>query len=134
MFGFFRKNHLYSKDIEPHCAYCSHCTKDNEHQGVCDLRGIVALAGSCKKFQYNPLMRVPPKPARIRGRFTDEDFFFEDRSTAPEEEAPAEEQSGEPEEAPESSAETEKPQTDEAETERTETPAEPEDKKEGENP
>ena len=129
MFGFFRKNHLYSKDIDPHCAYCSHCTKDNEHQGVCDLRGIVALAGSCKKFQYNPLMRVPPKPARIRGRFTDEDFFFEDRSTAPEEE-----QSGEPEEAPESSAETEKPQTDEAETERTETPAEPEDKKEGENP
>ena len=85
MFGFFRKNHLYSKDIDPHCAYCSHCTKDNEHQGVCDLRGIVALAGSCKKFQYNPLMRVPPKPARIRGRFTDADFFFEEKET----EAPA---------------------------------------------
>lgn len=88
MFHFFRKNYLYSKSIEPHCAYCSHCTKDTEHQGVCDLRGIVALAGKCRKFVYNPLMRVPPKPARIRGRFTDEDFFFEERtdSAPPEEE------------------------------------------------
>ncbi|MGN1014037.1 MAG: hypothetical protein ACI4PM_01625 [Butyricicoccus sp.] len=84
MFRFFRKNYLYSKSIDPHCAYCAHCTKDNEHQGVCDLRGIVALAGQCKKFVYNPLMRIPPKPARIRGRFTDEDFFFEARQ--PEEE------------------------------------------------
>lgn len=76
MFRFFRKNYLYSKNIDPHCAYCAHCTKDNEHQGVCDLRGIVALAGQCRKFVYNPLMRVPAKPARIRGRFTDEDFLF----------------------------------------------------------
>ncbi len=76
MFRFFRKNYLYSKNIDPHCAYCAHCKKDNDHQGVCDLRGIVALAGHCKKFVYNPLMRVPAKPAVIRGRFTDEDFFF----------------------------------------------------------
>lgn len=126
MFGFFRKNHLYSKDIDPHCAYCSHCTKDNEHQGVCDLRGIVALAGSCRKFQYNPLMRVPPKPARIRGRFTDEDFFFEDLSAAPA--VPAEEQSEERTEAPEPV------QDNEAETGTADTPAEPEDNKEGEKP
>ena len=87
MFHFFRKNYLYSKSIEPHCAYCSHCTKDTEHQCICDLRGIVALAGKCRKFVYNPLMRVPPKPARIRGRFTDEDFFFEERTdSAPPEE------------------------------------------------
>ncbi len=90
MFHFFRKNYLYSKSIEPHCAYCSHCTKDTEHQGICDLRGIVALAGKCRKFVYNPLMRVPPKPARIRGRFTDEDFFFEERTNS----APPEETEG----------------------------------------
>lgn len=126
MFGFFRKNHLYSKDIDPHCAYCSHCTKDNEHQGVCDLRGIVALAGSCRKFQYNPLMRVPPKPARIRGRFTDEDFFFEDLSAAPD--VPAEEQSEERTETPEPG------QDNETETGTADTPAEPEDNKEGEKP
>lgn len=81
MFRLFRRNYLYSKSIEPHCAYCAHCTKDNEHQGVCDLRGIVALAGQCRKFTYNPLMRIPPKPARIRGRFSDEDFFFEARTS-----------------------------------------------------
>lgn len=133
MFGFFRKNHLYSKDIDPHCAYCSHCTKDNEHQGVCDLRGIVALAGSCKKFQYNPLMRVPPKPARIRGRFTDADFFFEDFSAAPEEETPAAEQSEEHTESSERTAETVQTKEDGAETDASDTPAEPEDSKEGEN-
>ena len=133
MFGFFRKNHLYSKDIDPHCAYCSHCTKDNEHQGVCDLRGIVALAGSCKKFQYNPLMRVPPKPARIRGRFTDADFFFEDLSSAPEEETPAAEQSEEQTESSEHTAETVQTQEDGSETVASDTPAEPEDSKEGEN-
>lgn len=90
MFRLFRKNYLYSKAIEPHCAYCSHCTKDNEHQGVCDLRGIVALAGQCRKFQYNPLMRVPPKPARIRGRFSDEDFFFEERKPSEADDEPQE--------------------------------------------
>ncbi|MDO5548222.1 MAG: hypothetical protein Q4F79_07010 [Eubacteriales bacterium] len=102
MFRLFRKNYLYSKTIEPHCAYCSHCTKDNEHQGVCDLRGIVALAGQCRKFQYNPLMRVPPKPARIRGRFSDEDFFFEART--PSEEEDPQPDSTEPEEPTEEHA------------------------------
>ena len=96
MFRFFRKNYLYSKSIDPHCAYCAHCTKDNEHQGVCDLRGIVALAGQCKKFVYNPLMRVPPKPARIRGRFTDEDFFFEARQPSDDEPDEPEKQETEP--------------------------------------
>ena len=52
------------------------------------------MAGSCRRFEYDALRRRPPKPARIRGRFTDADFFFEEKETekpaAPKEkEAPA---------------------------------------------
>lgn len=85
MFNLFRRNCLYNESIEPHCAYCAHCKPDNEYQGVCSYRGIVAMAGSCRRFEYDALRRRPPKPARIRGRFTDADFFFEEKET----EAPA---------------------------------------------
>lgn len=81
MFNLFRRNCLYSESIEPHCAYCAHCKPDNEYQGVCSYRGIVAMAGSCRRFEYDALRRKPPKPARIRGRFTDADFFFEEQET-----------------------------------------------------
>jgi hypothetical protein len=79
MFNLFRRNCLYNTSIEPHCAYCAHCKPENEHQGVCEFRGIVAMAGSCRRFTYDALRRKPPKPARIRGRFTDADFFFDEQ-------------------------------------------------------
>lgn len=79
MFNPFRRNCLYNESIEPHCAYCAHCKPDNEYQGVCEYRGIVAMAGSCRRFTYDALRRRPPKPARIRGRFSDSDFFFEEK-------------------------------------------------------
>ncbi len=82
MFNLFRRNCLYNESIDPHCAYCAHCKPENEYQGVCDFRGIVAMAGSCRRFEYDALRRKPPKPARIRGRFTDDDFFFEEKETA----------------------------------------------------
>lgn len=83
MFNLFRRNCLYNESIEPHCAYCAHCKPDNEYQGVCEFRGIVAMAGSCRRFTYDALRRRPPKPARIRGRFSDADFFFEEKEPEP---------------------------------------------------
>ena len=41
--------HLFRKDIEKHCAYCSH-------------------------FCYDPLKRVPPRPATLNDKYTSEDF------------------------------------------------------------
>ena len=79
MFNPFRRNCLYNESIEPHCAYCAHCKPDNEYQGGCEDRGIVAMAGSCRRFTYDALRRRPPKPARIRGRFSEADFFFEEK-------------------------------------------------------
>lgn len=88
MFDLFRRNCLYNDSIEPHCAYCAHCKPDNEYQGVCEFRGIVAMAGSCRRFTYDALRRKPAKPARIRGRFTAEDFFFEENEPEPKKKAP----------------------------------------------
>ena len=134
MFNLFRRNCLYNESIEPHCAYCAHCKPDNEYQGVCSYRGIVAMAGSCRRFEYDALRRRPPKPARIRGRFTDADFFFEDLSAAPEEKTPDAEQSEEHTESPEPDAESAQTQEDGAETDTSDTPAEPEESKEGGKP
>ncbi|WP_370814035.1 hypothetical protein [Butyricicoccus pullicaecorum] len=33
---------------------------------------------ACRAFRYDPLRRIPPKPAVIRGRFSDEDFTLEE--------------------------------------------------------
>lgn len=85
MFHLFRRNNLFNKNIDPHCAYCAHCQQENDREGVCEFRGVVALAGNCRRFTYDALRRVPAKPARIRGRFTDDDFFFEERKPAPQE-------------------------------------------------
>ena len=93
MFKLFRRNCLYNESIDPHCAYCAHCKPDNEYQGVCEYRGIVAMAGSCRRFEYDALRRKPPKPARIRGRFTDADFYFIEQ----EDEEPVKKKQPEPE-------------------------------------
>ena len=51
--------HLFRKDIEKHCAYC---------------RGIVDSADHCRHFCYDPLKRVPPRPAALNDKYTSEDF------------------------------------------------------------
>ena len=48
---------LFRKDIEPRCAYCA--------QGVRMKKGIVAAENHCFRFRYDPLKRVPPRPAQL---------------------------------------------------------------------
>lgn len=69
---------LFRKDIEPMCSYCQHGTKLNDMELSCKYRGITRASSSCRRFKYEPLKRVPPKPARLvlRG-LSDEDFKFE---------------------------------------------------------
>lgn len=66
---------LFQKDIEPRCAYCKKGAPLGEHRVMCLKKGIVSAAGSCRGFRYDPLKRVPPKPARADfSRLKDEDF------------------------------------------------------------
>ena len=41
-------------------------------------RGVVDGADHCRAFRYDPLRRIPPKPAALRGHFTDADFSLGD--------------------------------------------------------
>lgn len=70
---------LFRKNIEPRCAYCARANPlDGEH-ATCKRRGVVALGDHCRAFKYDPLRRVPPKPAVLRGSFTGADFELEGR-------------------------------------------------------
>lgn len=59
----FRK--LFRRDIEPRCAYCQKGQQINEREVACMKRGIVPVEHHCRSFRYDPLKRVPPRPAAL---------------------------------------------------------------------
>ena len=68
---------LFDKNVEPRCAYCQRATPLDEGQMICVKKGIVACAGSCRRFRYDPLKRTPPKPlAASFEHLKDEDFVL----------------------------------------------------------
>ena len=67
---------LFKKDIEPRCAYCA-CGAPLEGGDsiLCKKRGVVAPGDHCRGFRYDPLKRIPPRPAVLdTSRLRDEDF------------------------------------------------------------
>ena len=56
---------LFRKDMEPRCAYCARGQQINEREVACVKRGIMAVESHCRAFQYDPLKRVPPRPATL---------------------------------------------------------------------
>lgn len=70
---------LLRKDIEPRCTYCTRGTPlQNGMYVLCRRHGVMDANGHCRSFCYDPLRRIPPKPAAIRGHFSDADFSLED--------------------------------------------------------
>lgn len=68
---------LFTKKIEPRCAYCQRGTDLDGEQVICPKRGVVSAGGHCRAFRYDPLKRVPPKPAVLElGKLRDEDFVL----------------------------------------------------------
>ena len=66
---------LFRKKIEKHCAYCVHACSVNEREAVCAYRGVTDRAAHCRRFAYDPLKRVPPRPATIQTeKYSPEDF------------------------------------------------------------
>lgn len=66
---------LFTKEIEPRCAYCKRGTPLDEDQVACLKKGVVSPGASCRAFRYDPLKRVPPRPAAPDFRkLKDEDF------------------------------------------------------------
>ncbi|GHU88877.1 hypothetical protein FACS1894202_05870 [Clostridia bacterium] len=65
---------LFRKDIDPRCAYCSRGRPMGRGDVACFHRGVVKEHFHCKKFRYDPLRRVPPKPVTLDHSYTRDDF------------------------------------------------------------
>ena len=69
---------LFGNQVEPYCRYCSRAGDLGAEQMLCSKYGVVRADYACRRFHYDPLKRVPPKPAVLRGNFSDDDFYIID--------------------------------------------------------
>ena len=66
---------LFRKKIERSCCYCIHGTQMDGEQILCVKKGVVSTDEQCRKFEYDPCKRVPPKIKAINFRkYDDEDY------------------------------------------------------------
>lgn len=66
---------LFRKNIDPRCAYCRRGQQINDREVACVKRGVVPMEDHCGAFRYDPLKRVPPRPASLdTDRLKSEDF------------------------------------------------------------
>lgn len=66
---------LFAKKIEPRCSYCQRGKSIDAETVLCKKRGVTQPDHACRSFRYDPLKRVPPRPAVPDfSRLKDEDF------------------------------------------------------------
>ena len=69
---------LFSKNIEPRCAYCQRGKDLGNDTLACPKKGVVSAAFHCRAFRYDPLKRQPPRPATADfSRLKDKDFTLD---------------------------------------------------------
>ena len=67
------KKKLFGNEITPQCQYCHFGSRAKDGNKVlCEKRGLVPGDGSCPKFVYSPLKRIPVRQLHIPGNFDDE--------------------------------------------------------------
>lgn len=68
---------LFEKKIDPRCSYCARCAPLDGETVMCLKKGVMPVGAHCRSFQYDPLKRVPPRPAPLDlSRLKDEDFVL----------------------------------------------------------
>lgn len=67
-------NKLFGNNIEPACEYCMYGTKSRNGMILCLKVGIVNPFYNCKKFDYDPLKRIPRRPNHRLPKYSPEDF------------------------------------------------------------
>ncbi len=66
---------LFRRNMEKRCAYCAHGSALGEREVGCPYKGVMDAASSCRRFSYDPLKRVPPRPAALKTeQYKAEDF------------------------------------------------------------
>ena len=68
---------LFQKKSNPPSAVITFARALSEDQVICDRKGVMSAGSSCRSFKYDPLKRVPPRPAKADfSRLKDEDFVL----------------------------------------------------------
>ena len=62
---FRKKESLFKADMEPRCPYCAKGSILEEGKILCSKKGVMDAGSQCRSFRYDPLKRVPPKPAAL---------------------------------------------------------------------
>ena len=66
---------LFRKNIEPRCAYCARGARIDDGHVACVKRGVGADTDKCPAVRYDPLRRMPSRPAELNtSRLSPEDF------------------------------------------------------------
>ena len=66
---------LFRKKIERSCAYCVYGARIEEEQILCSKKGLRTLEQKCRKFEYDPCKRIPPKARALDfSKYDNEDF------------------------------------------------------------
>lgn len=69
-----KKNLIDSKEVPQICALCVYGTRLADESGIlCKKTGIRLPESTCKKFEYDPLKRVPRREPGLQ-EFAAEDF------------------------------------------------------------
>lgn len=58
----------------PACEYCLLAEKLDSRDLLCPKFGVVAPDHKCRRFKYDPLKRVPPKPVILKTNYNADDF------------------------------------------------------------
>ena len=74
---------LFRKDTEKRCRLCEHASIIDENDMLCRKYGVVSCNYACKKFEYDPLKRIPSKTVfPSSDRFDTKDFSLLREDTA----------------------------------------------------
>lgn len=70
----FGKRKLFGDTVPPACEYCVHGHPATDKRMVlCRRSGVVSPFYKCKKYEYDPLKRVPRRPPQLP-TFSADDF------------------------------------------------------------
>ena len=71
------KKAICGATIAPACEYCAHGRKATDPRMIlCEKKGVVSPDYRCRKYEYDPLLRVPKRRPKLPS-FSAEDFSLD---------------------------------------------------------
>ena len=65
---------LFRKKIDRYCSYSQFAGKIDGESMVCQFCGVVPSDHHCRRFRYDPLRRIPGRPAVKKADNGDADY------------------------------------------------------------